>query len=181
MVPASSRGVRLNHPRTGKRLNLPLLRANKNLPVKKARRRPGTVAKREVAAYMGASVRKSEEENMLREGGKKATDLLINKAAFQRLVREVFNCFKSDCRITREALVALHTAAEDHLVGVFQDANLVRQRARKETLTQQDMRVAMMIRRERVGSVMNQGNNTRGPFASEGKNWTRKDGVPPMH
>ena len=58
--------------------------------VKKPHRyRPGTVALREIRRYQ------------------KSTDLLLKKAAFGRLVREIAQDFKSDCRFKTTTMVAL--------------------------------------------------------------------------
>lgn len=81
-----------------------------------------------------------------------ATEFLIPKAAFQRLVKDVimdYNIFDIDnVRITVQALQALQTAAEDHLVSVFRDANLFAVNANRETLRVRDMRFAGRIRND---------------------------------
>ena len=48
----------------------------------------------------------------------KSTELLIRKAPFQRLVREVCEVFKADFRFQATALEALQEAAESYLVRV---------------------------------------------------------------
>ncbi|KAJ0919717.1 putative transcription factor Hap3/NF-YB family [Helianthus annuus] len=74
--------------------------------VKKPHRyRPGTVA---------TPIRKYQ----------KTTDLLIRKAPFQRLVREIAQALKSDLRFQSHAVLALQEAAEAYLVGLFEDTNL---------------------------------------------------------
>lgn len=71
--------------------------------VKKPRRyRPGTVALREIRKYQ------------------KSTDLLIRKAPFQRLVREIAQEYKSELRFQSSAIMALQEAAEAYLVGLFE-------------------------------------------------------------
>lgn len=77
-----------------------------------------------------------------------ATELLIKKAPFTRLVREICNDLKSDLRMTETALRALQEAAEAHVVSVFQDANLCAMHCGRETLKFTDMRVAGKIRRD---------------------------------
>jgi histone H3 len=101
--------------------------------VKKPHRfRPGTVALREIRKYQ------------------KSTDLLIRKAPFQRLVRELAQDFKTgtytvnylrillqrlahtslslntttDLRFQASAVAALQEAGEAYLVGLFEDTNL---------------------------------------------------------
>jgi len=100
--------------------------------MKKARRfKPGTVALREIRRYQ------------------KSTDLLIQKAPFQRLVREVAQNYKSDLRFQSSAVMALQEAAEAYLVGLFEDTNLCCLHAKRVTIKPQDMRLARCIRGER--------------------------------
>ena len=68
--------------------------------------RPGTVALREIRKYQ------------------KNTNLLIRKALFQRLVREIAYEIKSDCRMQSTAVLGLQEASEAYLVGLFEDTNL---------------------------------------------------------
>ena len=67
--------------------------------------RPGTVALREIRKYQ------------------KNKDLLMRRAPFQRLVREIACGIKSDLRMQSTALLALQEAAEAYLVGLFNDTN----------------------------------------------------------
>ena len=109
--------------------------ARKSAPTegqKKNRRyRPGTVALREI--------RRSQ----------KTTDLLIKKAPFQRLVREVAQDFKADLRFQSSAVMALQEASEAYLVGLFEDTNLCAIHARRVTIMPKDMQLARRIRGER--------------------------------
>ena len=99
---------------------------------KKAHRfRPGTVALREIRRYQ------------------KSTDLLIKKAPFQRLVREVAQDFKTDLRFQSSAVMALQEASEAFLVGLFEDTNLCAIHARRVTIMPKDMQLARRIRGER--------------------------------
>ena len=100
--------------------------------VKKAHRyRPGTVALREIRRYQ------------------KTTDLLIKRAPFQRLVREVAQDFKSDLRFQSSAVMALQEASEAFFVGLFEDTNLCAIHARRVTIMPKDMQLARRIRGER--------------------------------
>ena len=100
--------------------------------VKKTHRyRPGTVALREIRRYQ------------------KTTDLLIKKAPFQRLVREVAQDFKTDLRFQSSAVMALQEASEAFLVGLFEDTNLCAIHARRVTIMPKDMQLARRIRGER--------------------------------
>jgi histone H3 len=98
---------------------------------KKHRYRPGTVALREIRRYQ------------------KSTDLLLKKAPFQRLVREVTGDFKSDLRFQSSAVMALQEASEAYLVGLFEDTNLCAIHAKRVTIMPKDMQLARRIRGER--------------------------------
>jgi histone H3 len=73
---------------------------------------------------------------------------LIRKAPFQRLVREVAQDFKSDCRFQSTAVLALQEALEAYLVGVFEDANLCAIHAKDATIMPKDIQLARCIRGE---------------------------------
>jgi histone H3 len=53
----------------------------------------------------------------------KSTKLLIRKAPFQRLVRQICQHFKSDLRMQSTALLALQEAMEAYLISLFEDTN----------------------------------------------------------
>jgi len=100
--------------------------------VKKAHRyRPGTVALREIRRYQ------------------KSTDLLLKKAPFQRLVREIAQDVKAELRFQSSAVMALQEASEAYLVGLFEDTNLCAIHARRVTIMPKDMQLARRIRGER--------------------------------
>ena len=98
---------------------------------KNRRYRPGTVALREIRKYQ------------------KTTDLLLKKAPFQRLVREVSQDYKADLRFQSSAVMALQEASEAYLVGLFEDTNLCAIHARRVTIMPKDMQLARRIRGER--------------------------------
>ena len=101
--------------------------------VKKPHRyRPGTVALREIRKYQ------------------KSSDLLIRKLAFQRLVREIAQDFKSDLRFQSTAILALQEASEAYLVGLFEDTNLCAIHAKRVTIMPKDIQLARRIRGERA-------------------------------
>ena len=100
--------------------------------VKKPHRyRPGTVALREIRRYQ------------------KSTDLLIRKAPFQRLVREVAQGHKSDCRFQASAIGALQESSEAYNIGLFEDTNLCTIHAKRVTIMPKDIQLARRIRGER--------------------------------
>ena len=100
--------------------------------VKKPHRyRPGTVALREIRRYQ------------------KSTELLVRKAPFQRLVREIAQDFKTDLRFQGSAVLALQEAAEAYLVGIMEDSNLCAIHAKRVTIMPKDLQLARRIRGER--------------------------------
>jgi len=98
---------------------------------KSHRYRPGTVALREIRRYQ------------------KSTDLLIRKAPFQKLVREIAQDLKSDLRFQSTAVLALQEASEAYLIALFEDTNLCAIHAKRVTIMPRDMLLARRIRGER--------------------------------
>lgn len=96
-------------------------------PRKKHRFRSGTVALREIRRYQ------------------KSTELLMKKAPFRRLVREIAQDFKTDCRFRQEAIAALQEASEAYLVELFQDTNSNAIHSRRTTIMAKDMLLARQI------------------------------------
>ncbi len=94
------------------------------------RYRPGTVALQEIRRYQ------------------KGSELLLRKAPFQRLVREIVAGFKADLRMQSSALEALQEAAEAYLVSLFEDTNLCAIHAKRVTITPKDLHLARRIRGE---------------------------------
>ncbi len=99
---------------------------------KKHRFRPGTVALRQIRKYQ------------------KSTELLIRKAPFQRLCREIVEHFGSDLRLQSTAVLALQEAAESYLVGLFEDTNLCAIHAKRVTVMPKDMMLARRLRGEKI-------------------------------
>ncbi|KAM7253021.1 hypothetical protein ACFE04_025639 [Oxalis oulophora] len=118
--------IRQQHnPRRGKSLLIG------DRPVKRPHRfRPGTVALREIRKYQ------------------KNCELLLRKAPFQRLVREIANDFMTDLRFQSHAVLALQEAAEAYLVGLFEDTNLCAIHAKRVTIMPKDIQLARRIRAE---------------------------------
>ena len=93
------------------------------------RYRPGEKALREIRFYQ------------------KNTDLLIRRLPFTRLVREIQTYFFSkDYRWQAVAMLAMQEAAEAHLVGLFEDANLCTIHAKRVTVMPKDIQLARRIR-----------------------------------
>ena len=79
-----------------------------------------------------------------------STDLLIRKAPFQRLVREIAQDLGTDARFQSTAVLALQEAAELYLVGLFEDTNLCAIHAKRVTIMPKDIQLARRIRGERA-------------------------------
>jgi len=92
--------------------------------------RPGTVALREIRKYQ------------------KSTDLLIKRAPFQRLIREITQYYRDDMRFTKTALNCLHLATEDYIIEIFQGANLAAIHRNRVTVMKKDLEIALALRTE---------------------------------
>lgn len=99
---------------------------------KQHRWRPGTVALREVRRFQNS------------------TDLLIARAPFRRLVREIVANLKDSIRMRSTALDAIQEATESYLTNVLGDANLCTIHAKRVTLFPKDLQLALRLRGERV-------------------------------
>lgn len=97
---------------------------------KRRRYRPGTVALREIRKYQ------------------QTTHLLIPKAPFQRLVKEVLQEQKEGTRLQLDALKVLQEASEAYLVDLFEAAQLCAIHAKRITLMNKDIQLAQRIRGE---------------------------------
>lgn len=95
----------------------------------KPRRKPGTVALKEIRKYQ------------------KSSDLLIRCLPFARLVREIaMTTATTATRWTAEALTAIQEATEEYLVVLFDDTNLCAIHAKRVTIMPKDMRLARRLR-----------------------------------
>lgn len=98
-------------------------------PRKPHRFRPGTVALREIRRYQ------------------KSTELLLRKAPFQRLVREIAQDIKEDLRFQSSSIAALQEASEAFLVKLFEDSNLCSMHSKRVTIMPKDLDLAKRIRK----------------------------------
>ena len=97
------------------------------------RYRPGTVALREIRRYQ------------------KTTELLIRKAPFQRLFREILQDKTKEVeRCTGSSLLATQEAAEAYLVGLGEDTNLCAIHGKRVTIMPKDIQLAHRIRGEQT-------------------------------
>ena len=95
---------------------------------KKPRFKPGTVALREIRKYQ------------------KQSSLLIPKAPFTRLVRDICGGIDNDLRFNAETLLALQEAAEAYLVSLLEDSSLCAIHAKRQTIVKADMVLAKRLR-----------------------------------
>jgi histone H3 len=79
---------------------------------------------------------------------KKNTDLLIRKAPFQHLVKEIATNFKLDLRMQSMAFLALQEALEAYLV-LFEDRDDCAIHAKCVTIMPKDIQLAQHIQGER--------------------------------
>ena len=83
----------------------------------------------------------------------KSTSMLIPRAPFQRLVREVMMGLRDiqvdNYKFQSAALSALQEATEAYLVGLFEDTNLCCLHAKRVTIMPRDVELARRIRGER--------------------------------
>lgn len=94
--------------------------------------RPGTVALREIRKYQ------------------KGTELLIRKAPFQRLVRELATSQKEGLRFQSSAVLAIQEASESYMISLLADTNLCAIHAQRVTIMPRDIKLARRLRGERV-------------------------------
>jgi len=107
---------------------VPRVKKPKPIGIKKPHRyRPGTVALREIRKYQ------------------KSTDLLLSRAPFQKLVREIAQDSKTDLRFQSSALAAIQEAAEAFLVNLMENANLCAIHAKRVTIMPKDMQLAQRL------------------------------------
>ena len=103
--------------------------------LKPKRYRPGTVALQEIRRYQ------------------QSTELLIRRAPFDHLIRELVQDLwhgGHELRISPAAITALQEAAEAYLVLLFEDTNLCTIHAKSVTIMPKDIQLAWRIHGERA-------------------------------
>jgi histone H3 len=116
--------------------------------VKKPHRfRPGTVANREIRKY---------------QSGTKATELLIPKAAVQRLVKEIMATRNAELRLGKKALALLQLALEDEVLKQMQITNESAIHAGRITIQPKDMLHANRVRDIHPGASFPNGGGAGG-------------------
>ena len=76
----------------------------------------------------------------------KNTELLIQRAPFARIVKEIMQDYNTEFCVQGVALDALQDATEAYLIGLFEDTNLLAIHAKRVTITTKDMQLAQRIR-----------------------------------
>ena len=105
---------------------------------KNHRYRPGMVALREIRHYQSS------------------TENLIKQTPFQKLIREISQEYRIcpdgpgtpsvQVRFQSTAIAALQEAAENYIVGLFEDVNLLAIHAMRVTIMPRDIQLALRIR-----------------------------------
>ena len=98
---------------------------------KKIRFHPGTVAMRQIKKFQ------------------KSTNMLLRKAPFQRLVRELAGNYKDNLRFASSAVAAIQEATESYVVSLLSDTNLCAIHSRRVTIMPRDLHLARRLRGER--------------------------------
>ena len=86
----------------------------------------------------------------------KSTKCLIKRSPFQKLIREISQVYRVcpdgpgtpsiQVRFQSTAIVTLQEAAENFIVGLFEDVNLLAVHAKRVTVMPRDIRLALRIR-----------------------------------
>ena len=100
--------------------------------------RPGIVTLREIRRYQ------------------KSIECLIKRSPFQKLIREISQEYRVcpdgpgtpsvQVQFQSTAIAALHEAADNFIVGLFEDINLLAVHAKRVTIMPRDIRLALRIR-----------------------------------
>ena len=93
--------------------------------------RPGTAALKNIKYYQ-----------------KQSHCLHIPFAAFERLVREIAQDFKTDLRFQKDAIILLQHSVESYIVGLLQDTNIAAIHAKRTGIMPKDIQLARRIRGE---------------------------------
>lgn len=76
--------------------------------------------------------------------------MLLKKLPFVRIVKEIMQDMKVDCRLGGDADEALREASQAYLVGLFEDTNSCAIHAKRVTIFPKDIQLAIKIRRDPV-------------------------------
>lgn len=76
----------------------------------------------------------------------KSSELLLRRASFNRLVREIASDIYTDLRFAAAALEALQHSTEAFIVALMEEANLLAIHAKRVTIQPKDMELSRRIR-----------------------------------
>lgn len=79
-------------------------------------------------------------------GLQKFTGSIIQRAPFQRLVKDVCDNIEEQMKWSTHALYLIQASAEDYMTSLFEDVNLCAQHAKRVTIMSRDMMLARRIR-----------------------------------
>ena len=99
---------------------------------RKGQYRSGTLALREIRHYQQAS------------------DLLVPKAPFGRVAKEVASDRMNESTTTNRGTLALQEAAEARLVDMFEDSNLCAIHCKRSRIAPEDVQLVQLILRKRA-------------------------------
>ena len=111
---------------------------------------------------VGAAKRKArppaKKHHILREIRKyqRSTELLLRKAPFARLVREIAVTlfpYQTDLRWQSSAIGCLQESSEAYLVGFLSECNLVAHHAKRVTIMVKDFQLVRELRHNYRGSI----------------------------
>jgi len=80
----------------------------------------------------------------------RSTSLLIKKAPFMRLCRELAQSYKQELRWQTTAVLAIQEAAEAYLTALFEDVNLIAIHSGRVTIQPKDLALSLRIRGDRT-------------------------------
>ena len=86
----------------------------------------------------------------------KSTDLLIRKAPFARLVKEIamkIYPYNDELRWQSSAIGCLQEASEAYLVSVLSECNLLAHHAKRVTIMQKDVHLVLELRKSYRGGL----------------------------
>ena len=123
--------------------------ANKSTGDKDPRKQLATLAARKAAPSKDEACRRrfSPGTVALREICKlqKTTDLLIGKAPFQRVAREIAHEHKTDVRFQQGAIEALQHTTEAFFIELFEEAQAAALHAVRVTIMAKDIKIAIRM------------------------------------
>ena len=116
-------------------------KSSKKSGSKKAAKAPGAKKRRWHAGTVALRQIKKLQKN---------TNVLMRKAPFSRLVRELAAAHKDGLRWQASAVAALQEATESYATGLLSDANMCALHAKRVTCQVKDIALARRLRGERA-------------------------------